>query len=140
MAEDVSSAVKSSASDAEDNKLMAVLAYLGILVLIPLLAAKESRFAQYHTNQGLVLLIFGVIGFTGLFIISSVATFILGNIPVLGALVGLLLGGLLYFAAWVFFMIIMIMGIMNAAKGQEKPLPLIGKYNILKLEKSEQSV
>ncbi len=32
---------------------MAVLAY--IIFLIPLLAAKDSKFARYHTNQGLVL-------------------------------------------------------------------------------------
>lgn len=39
---------------------MAVLAYFGILVLIPILAAKESKFARFHANQGLILLITGV--------------------------------------------------------------------------------
>ena len=35
-------------ADVDTNKIFAVLAYLGILVLVPLLAAKESRFARYH--------------------------------------------------------------------------------------------
>jgi len=32
--------------DAEDNKIMGILAYLGILVLVPILAAKESPFKE----------------------------------------------------------------------------------------------
>ncbi|WP_416147466.1 hypothetical protein ACM26V_14660 [Salipaludibacillus sp. HK11] len=141
MSEEMSATLKSGAKDVEDNKLMAVLAYLGILVLIPLLAAKESRFAQYHANQGLVLIIVAIASFTGLFIISTVATFVLGNIPVLGPLLGILLGTLLYFVAWVGLMVLMIMGIVNASKGKEKPLPIIGKYKILKIAepKAEES-
>ena len=53
--------------DIEDNKLMGVLAYIGLLFLIPLFAAKESKFAQFHTNQGILLCIVGVAGtFVGL--------------------------------------------------------------------------
>ena len=37
--------------DINDNKGMSVLAYIGILFLIPLLACPNSRFARYHTNQ-----------------------------------------------------------------------------------------
>lgn len=33
-------------------KLLAVLAYLGILVLIPILVAKEDKFVRFHANQG----------------------------------------------------------------------------------------
>jgi hypothetical protein len=43
------------ALDIEHNKIFAVLAYIGILFLVPLLAAPQSRFARYHTNQGIVL-------------------------------------------------------------------------------------
>ena len=41
-------------NDVQSNKVMAILAYFGILFLIPLLAAKESAYARYHTNQGRV--------------------------------------------------------------------------------------
>ena len=47
----------------DNDKLMGVLAYLGILVLIPLLAAKDSKFAQFHAKQGLTLFIGEVILF-----------------------------------------------------------------------------
>lgn len=47
--------------DITDNKVMAVLAYIGILFLIPLLAAPNSRFARFHANQGLVLFLAEVV-------------------------------------------------------------------------------
>ncbi|NLZ28776.1 MAG: zinc ribbon domain-containing protein, partial [Firmicutes bacterium] len=37
---------------------MAILAY--ILFFIPLIAARDSRFAIYHANQGLILFITGI--------------------------------------------------------------------------------
>ena len=41
--------------DINNNKGMSVLAYIGFLFLVPLLACPNSKFARYHTNQGLVL-------------------------------------------------------------------------------------
>lgn len=34
--------------DIQNNKVMAILAYFGILVLIPIFAAKESKFARFR--------------------------------------------------------------------------------------------
>lgn len=48
--------------DVEENKLIAALGYVGILCLIPLLAKKDSKFAQEHGKQGLVMLLVWVIG------------------------------------------------------------------------------
>lgn len=96
--------------DASSNKVMAILAYFGILVLIPLFAAKESKFARFHVNQGLILLI------------CSVVTFVIGKIPGLGFLVWILDIAILVYA---------IIGIVNAAKGQAKELPYIGKFKII---------
>jgi len=88
---------------------MAILCYLGILVLIPLLTeAKNDPFVKFHIKQGLVLLIFDV-----------VMSVILA-IPVIGWVAG----GI----GWIFTLILFIMGIINAAGGQEKELPVIGKY------------
>lgn len=47
-------------NDIQDNKVMAVLSYIGILVLIPIFGAKNSKYAQYHASQGLTLCIFNV--------------------------------------------------------------------------------
>lgn len=106
--------------DINDNKGMSVLAYIGILFLIPLLACHNSRFARYHTNQGLVLFL--------LELAIGVVTGIFGIIPI----AGLIIGGLLSAVGGIFTLVLMIMGIINAAQGQAKELPLIGKITLLK--------
>ena len=103
--------------DRQDNKLMAVIAYLGILFIVPLLAAKNSRFAMYHANQGIIL---SIVTF-GLYIIGSI-------IPIIGWLLILPLATLFWFI-WA------IIGIINAANEREKSLPLIGGFNILNIDK-----
>ena len=42
-------------------KVLACLSYLGILILIPLIAAKDDEFVQFHVCQGAKLTIFGII-------------------------------------------------------------------------------
>jgi len=49
------------ANDVEENKVFAALSYLGILVLIPLLVKKDSKFAMEHAKQGLVLFIIEIV-------------------------------------------------------------------------------
>jgi uncharacterized membrane protein len=105
--------------DAEDNKLMGILAYFGILVLVPILTAKESPFARFHANQGLLLLI----AMVAIWVINSV----LWVLPLGWSLISLLTS-LLYLGIFV----LAIIGIINAAKGEMKELPIIGKYTILK--------
>src|SRR5262249_48331500 len=98
--------------DAEQNKVMAILGY--IIFLIPLLAARGSRFAMYHTNQGLLLFLFGV------------AVNIIGSIiPFLGWMIILPVGNIIWF-------VFAILGIVNAAGGKMKPLPLIGGFTLIK--------
>ncbi|MFC1678387.1 DUF4870 domain-containing protein [Patescibacteria group bacterium] len=41
--------------DVEENKTMAVLSYIWILCLVPLLAKRDSKFAQFHAKQGLII-------------------------------------------------------------------------------------
>lgn len=106
--------------DINNNKGMSVLAYIGFLFLVPLLACPNSKFARYHTNQGLVLFL--------LEFALGVVTGILGLIPI----AGLIIGGLLSAVGGIFTLVLMIMGIINAAQGQAKELPLIGKITLLK--------
>ena len=119
-------------ADAQQNKIYGVLAYLGILVLIPIFAApKNSRYARFHSNQGLVLLIFSV-GYT---IISSILR---GIIKVREDFWGYVYS---YTPEWVNvilgllsipFIVLAIIGIVNAVQGKCKELPVIGKIKILK--------
>jgi uncharacterized membrane protein len=101
------------AADIEKNKGLAIVAY--IIFFIPLLAAKDSRFAMYHANQGLLLLLTALI-----------LNLISGLIPIIGWFIIMPLGNLFVF-------ILFIIGIINAAGGKARPLPLIGKINIIPL-------
>ena len=104
-------------NDIQSNKAMGILAYLGLLVLVPILAAKNSRFARFHANQGLVLLIVEI----GFSIISA-----LKNIHFIGGVFGVVgaLGSIVTLA-------LAIIGIVNAAQGKVKELPVIGGIKIL---------
>ena len=107
--------------DINANKLMGILAYLGLLVLVPIFCAKESRFSMFHAEQGITLCLFGIIngGFFGL---------LAALIPVVGFVFGII-GGLIGLVLF----LLMIIGIVNVVNGQAKELPLIGKIKLIKL-------
>ena len=117
-------AVSDEAKDARDNKVMGILAY--ILVLIPLLAApKDSKFARFHNNQGLILLILTILYGIVFSVVSSTLVLISWQLA-------LAVSGVLSLVGWV-FPVFCILGIVNVCKGEMKPLPLIGKFHILKM-------
>ena len=116
---------------------MAVLAY--ILFFVPLIAGahKTSPFVKFHTNQGTVLwiasLIFGVVygivtAILGAIFISTATTLsgLGAGIGIYGVITTIL--SLL----WIVPAVLAIMGIVNAVTGKTKPLPLIGKFTIIK--------
>jgi len=93
------------------NVGMAVVAY--ILFFIPLLTeAKNDPFVKYHVKQGLALFIAAIV----VWIVNSILLFI----PILGWMLSWLFS--------LFLLILVIIGIMNAARGEQKPLPVIGKF------------
>mgnify|MGYP005805009865 CR=1 FL=1 len=123
-------------ADISNNKVYALFSYLTILVLVPIIAAPNSKFARFHANQGLVLLIGEVI--YGIFrtILMAVLRAVLGvNIyyymnPIVSAIYNIIsvVTGLLFLV----FAIFAILGIIDAAQGKAKDLPLISKLKILK--------
>ena len=111
-------------ADIEQTKVMGILAYLSWLVLIPIFAAKDSKFARYHANQGLVLAITEI----AWWIITAILNTVLSAISWrLGFLVGTLLG-----LVNLVFLVLLVLGIVNAANGKAKEIPVIGKFKILK--------
>jgi len=98
-------------ADIEKNKVMAGLAYL--IFFLPLLACPDSKYGRYHANQALILFIAGFGG-----------SLILSFIPIIGWL-------LLPVFAFV-VLVFAIIGLVNGFGGKVKPLPLIGKFTILK--------
>lgn len=95
----------------QDNTvLMSVLAYIGILVLVPYFTAKENPVVKFHIRQGLVLLVIEGVVFIGGEIMWS---FILNPIFALiniGALV------------------LSIIGIVNVLNKKQVELPLVGQF------------
>ena len=96
-----------------NNKIMAILCYIGILWIVPLLTdSKDNAFVKFHINQGIVLTIVGVI--IGVFT----------AIPFIGWVLGPILG--------IVLLVLHIIGIINAVNMQEKPVPIVGKFQIYK--------
>ncbi len=113
-----------AAGDADNNKVMGILAYLGILVLVPIFAAKDSPFARYHANQGLVLAIIEVAYVIVISILIAVFSAISWRLAATM--------GTVFWLLWLAFLPPIIIGIINAAAGNMKPLPVIGGIRILK--------
>ena len=105
-------------ADVQANKVMGVLAYLSWLVLIPLFAARNSPFARFHCNQGIVLALAEVL--------AGVILGIARRLPLIGWVFRLV--GILASVAWI---VLAVIGILNALNGRAKELPLIGGINIL---------
>lgn len=101
-----------SPEDISKNKLISIVSYLGVLFIIPLFVAKDSPFARFHTNQGLILFLF------------SLLTSVAGLIPYVGWIVAA--------AISTFDCLLMVVGILNVIKGEAKELPVIGKFKILR--------
>lgn len=111
--------------DVQNNKVFAILAYFGILVLVPIFAAKESKFARFHANQGLVLCIVEIVWYLISYFISLalIHSLSFGFLTLWTGISWLVNIGILVFV---------IIGIVNAAQGSTKPMPLFGKFKILK--------
>ncbi len=109
-------------ADIQQNKTMGVLAYLGLLVLIPLFAAKNSTFARYHTNQGLML--------CAAEIAASIAARMLLTILPYGPLWRIVSWA--YYLCGISFLVLLIIGIVNVSNGRAKELPVIGSIRLLK--------
>ena len=119
--------------DAQDGKTMAILSY--IFFFVPLLsgAHKTSPFVKYHTNQGTLLALVAIAYSIVSSILSAVITveYTVWGVGLgyrvtpswLSAILGLLC---------IPIVVGVILGIMNAVNGQMKPLPVIGKYTIVK--------
>lgn len=108
--------------DVRANKVMAVLSYIGILVLVPLLAGnKSSEYLRHHIDQGLVIWIGSLLadilsggGFLGFAFFSSV-----WSLELVGGILSLV------------FFILMIVGIVDACRGVRRELPVVGAFKIL---------
>ena len=100
----------------QDIEILSAIGYIGLLFLVPYLVKPKDKFAVFHANQGLLLLIATVV-------INAIGSII----PVIGWFIVLPLGG-------IFTLVLFILGIISALKGEEKRLPLIGNFDLLKVQ------
>jgi uncharacterized membrane protein len=114
----------SPASAPSGNRtIMIVLAYLGLLALIPLLVEKNDKEVQWHAKHGLVLLVAEV----AVFIVYSMLMTLVTHIPFFGCIAGLV-GGLLWFVVVIGILVIHIMCIVKGVNGQRFTLPYLSEY------------
>ena len=112
----------------DNEKYLSALGYVWFccaapLFLVPLFAAKESRFAKYHAKQAAALYIVVIAG-TILFFVLETVLAIAGSMVGVGAIAycGTALRVLLGLGCFV----LTILGAINAMQGQEKELPGLG--------------
>ncbi len=115
-------ALEVDSEDADKNKIFGILAYLGILCLVPIFAAKESPFAKYHANQGLVLFLLEIIIWIVLFVVNIILAMLPGFLGFLSVVFGLF---------YLVPLVLLILGVVNAAAGKCVPLPVIGGIKLL---------
>lgn len=114
--------------DVEAHKVFAIMSYLGILFIVPIIAVRQSKFAIYHANQGMVLFICVAIVWMG----SIFFGFFLAFIPLIGNLITLMLMPI-YGILGLCWFVFMVLGIVHAAQGAFKPLPIVGeKFTLIK--------
>lgn len=97
----------------EEGKVCAILAWIFPVGLIWYLVdekMKKNEFAKFHVQQSLVLAI-----------VSVLVNVVGGIVPLIGWFLIIPFGNLIIFILW-------IIGIIGAASGTKKELPVIGKY------------
>lgn len=108
-------AAQISPREVEEGKAFAILSYALSIIglpffLIPLIM-RNNAFSLYHAKQCLILWLFGIAGG----IVSAILAFIC-----IGVILAVVLG--------IFLLVLTIVGLVYAAQGEQKPLPLIGKW------------
>ena len=90
----------------ETNTVLAILAYIGPLIVVSYLLAKDDPFVKFHIKQGLLL----VIGEVAIWMLMMVLWIFF---PILQL-------------ANVFLFVLAVVGIIRAVNGEMKELPLVG--------------
>ena len=101
-----------------DGKGMAILAW--IIFLVPLFAARDKKYAMFHTEQAIILWIFFIVIYFAIWIL----TIIIGQIS---STLACIISGL-GIIPWIAYIVFWIMGLISAIQGKTTPVPVIGIY------------
>lgn len=100
---------------APEDRTVAILSYLtiiGFIVALVLHSNKKTALGGYHLRQCLGMIVTAIA--------LSIGGMVLAFIPIIGWLAVL--------AAWIGFLVLWVMGLIAAASGQQKPVPVVGDY------------
>ena len=119
------------------EKGFALLSYLGILLLVPLLVKDKSEYCMFHVYEGAKLCacatVYSIFTSIILTIVGAIfpphlkytyySSYLEPSIPhiILSVIFGI---------GSVFFIVLAILGIISAVKGYKKPLPLLDQINL----------
>lgn len=102
-----------------DKKVTGIVSYITIIGWLIAYLAGDKEGAKFHLNQSLTLNIISL----ALMLCGK----ILGIIPLVGWILGLIIN-----IVNILVLVCIILGIVYAAQGQDKELPLVGSIKILK--------
>ncbi len=101
------------------KKATGIVAYITFIGWIIAFCAGDKEGAKFHLNQALNL---WILNFAG-----SILNWVLGGIPVIGLIIGIVCT-----VVGIFILVCWFIGLINAIKEVEKPLPIIGGIALLK--------
>lgn len=108
--------------DVHENKAFAIISYISFLSIVSYFAAPKSPYARFHAVQGLNLFIMeAIISVAGGLLRALFGWWFLGSI--ISAIVGL---------CGVGFLVLSIIGIVNASQGKMEELPVVGPIKFVK--------
>jgi uncharacterized membrane protein len=110
----------------QEDKTVAIIAYItliGFIVAIVMHGSNKTKLGAFHLRQAL--------GLIALSVCSWILFMILMFIPFVGFIFAILSP-----FVWLGVLALVIIGIINASSGQEKPLPLIGDMAAKMFEKA----
>lgn len=119
---------KKKVEDVSDSKTYAFIAtFLSILgFVIALLTKKEDKYVKFYAKQSLVVFLTSVVlwiavAVLGFFLLSPAAIFV-------GGFGMLQLMKLINLVVWLVVLVLWVISWINALSGQEKEVPVVGKY------------
>ena len=95
-----------------DKKVTGIVAYLTIIGWIIAYIAGDKEGAKFHLNQGLVIALCGIIN---------------NFLPIIP-----IIGGIISWVISILILVCVVIGIIAAAKDEEKEVPILGSIKILK--------
>lgn len=109
--------------DSRNEKLLAVMAYLGILAVVPFFMERKTQFVRFHLGQGVTLFAAEILYGIMYQFLAAMVLMVSWRLFIIVRILG--------YAVFV-FPVFMVIGIINVVNGQEKELPVIGKIRFFR--------